>query len=228
MLLACLRVLLVMPVLYSQVLTNSSYLNWSEKQAIEIGKNMRATGHVSGTGRGIFNTEKSIGYKIRATWITPDVIRATARLHQIQNRSSDEEIKLLVSKAAKRAGMVFMIEIDPNEGSGVVPSDWQAFLQPKRSELGKADTVAGINTPALREELLFGGVFHRDYNYDVYWVVFPQCTREEKPLFTDADKEIELIIRIEKREGKIRLPISESMREKIPCERYGVVLQDEH
>jgi hypothetical protein len=186
---------------------------------------MRATGRVSGTGRGIFNTEKSIGYKIRATWITPEVVRATARLHQIENRSSDEEIKSLVSKAEKKAGMVFMIEIVPNEGSGVVPSDWQAFLQPKRVELGKNDMVAGINTPALREELVFGGVFHRDYNYDVYWIVFPQCTREEKPLFTDTDKEIELVIRIEKKEGKIRLPIPAPMRGKIQCEQYGVMLQ---
>jgi hypothetical protein len=223
MLLEFLKVVLVIPLLFSQGSNNLSYLTWSKKQAVEVGKSMRATGRVSGTGRGIFNTEKSSSYRIRATWITPEVIRATVRLHQMQNRLSDEETKALVSRAERTAGIFFMLEIDPDEGSGVIPSDWQAFLQPRRAGLGNNDTVAGIDTPVLRKDVAFTGVFARDYNYDVYWVVFPQCTRGDKPLFTDTDKEIELIIRIEKKEGKFRFPIPESLRRKVECERFGSV-----
>jgi hypothetical protein len=216
------KLFLIVHLLLIQAPVDSSYLNWSQKQAIDVGKRMRASSRVSGTGRGIFNTEKSISYKIRATWLSQEVVQATARLQQIRSRLSDEETKEIVSKARLLSGKVFLIEIDPDEGSGVVPSDWEAFLQPKRTDLGRNDAVAGINNSALRNEVAFAGVYSRDYNYDLYWVVFLLCTKEGKPLFTDADKEAELILRIEQKEGKIRFPIPDSMREKVDCERYTV------
>lgn len=214
------KLFLIVQFLFIQSPANSSYLNWSQKQAIDIGKSMRASGRVSGTGRGIFNTEKSLSYKIRATWVSQEVIQATARLQQLRGRLSDGETKELVSKAQHIKGIAFLIEIDPDEGSGVVPSDWEAFLQPKRLEHGRNDAVAGINNADLRKEPVFAGVFPRDYNYDVYWVVFPQCTKEGKPLFIDTDKEAELIVRIERKEGKIKFSIPESTRRAIDCERY--------
>jgi hypothetical protein len=214
------KLLMIVPFLFPQSPSIPSYLNWTQKQANDVGKSMRASGRVAGTGRGIFNTEKSLSYKIRVTWISQEVIQAAARLQQIRSRLSDGETKEIVSKAEHIKGIAFLIEIDPDEGSGVVPSDWEAFLQPKRLEHGRNDAVAGINNPALLNELAFSGVFPRDYNYDVYWVVFPLCTKEGKPLFTDADKEAELIVRIERKEGKIKFLIPESARKAIDCERY--------
>ena len=35
----------------------------------------------------ILSTEHSYNYKLRATWLTPEVIRATARLAQVQSSS---------------------------------------------------------------------------------------------------------------------------------------------
>ena len=214
------RLFLIAHFLFLQSQSNPSYLNWTQKQANEVGKSMRASGRVSGTGRGIFNTEKSLSYKIRATWISQEVIQATARLQQLRSRLSDGETKEIVSKAQQIKGIVFLIEIDPHEGSGVVPSDWEAFLQPKRLEHGRNDPVAGINNAALRNEPAFAGVFPRDYNYDVYWVVFPQCTKDGKPVFIGTDGEAELIVRIERKEGKIKFSIPESARQAIDCERY--------
>ena len=44
---------------------------------------------------------------------------------------------------------IIMVEIDPNEGSGVIPTDWEAFLQPKGStDLSAA--VRGVEKPDLR------------------------------------------------------------------------------
>ena len=214
------KLFLIAQLLFLQSPASPSYLNWTQKQANDVGKSMRALGRVSGTGRGLFNTEKSLSYKIRATWISQEVIQATARLQQLRSRLSDGETKEIVSKAKQTRGIVFMIEIDPDEGSGVVPSDWEAFLQPRRLEQGRYDAIAGINNAALRNEPAFAGVFNRDYNYDVYWVVFPLCNKEGKPLFTDKDREAELIVRIERKEGKIKFPIPESARQAIDCERY--------
>ena len=39
----------------------------------------------------ILSTEHSYNYKLRATWLTPEVIRATARLAQVRNWLSVEE-----------------------------------------------------------------------------------------------------------------------------------------
>lgn len=211
------RNLIIFSLLLNQSPINDSYLNWSDKQALEIGKSMRATGRVKGSGRGLLNTDKAISYKIRVTWLTPEVIRATARLQQLKKRLSDNETKALVAKAEALADTAFIIEIDPYEGSGVIPSDWQAFLQPKAPKGEQRPISVGANVPSLREEAGLVGIFSRDYNYDIYWIRFPLCSKEGKHLFSDLDKEAELTVRIENKEGKVKFSIPDSIRQTIKC-----------
>jgi hypothetical protein len=42
-----------------------------------------------------------------------------------------------------------MVEIDPREGSGVIPNDWEAFPQPKDHA---GAVVRGVNSPRVRDK----------------------------------------------------------------------------
>ena len=112
-----------------------SYLTWTAAQVDSIGTNAYRRGRVGG----IFNTrllktERAYNYKLAATWLTPEVVRATARMIQLRSRLSDDETRALVTEAEAADGTVMLVEIDPREGSGVIPTDWEAFLQPKGAE----------------------------------------------------------------------------------------------
>lgn len=100
------------------------YLTWPASTAESIGRAMRATGRVGGFfDFRVKSTNKSYNYKLRATWLTPDVIRATARLEQLRNRLSEEATRRLVVEAEGAGDTVVLVEIDPREGSGVIPRD---------------------------------------------------------------------------------------------------------
>lgn len=185
------------------------YITWSAKQAEAIGRSMRERGRV-GAGQGLLHTERATSYKLRATWLTPEVIRATARLEQIKARLTDERTRALVSEAENVGDTVLMIEIDPREGSGVVPLDWQAFLQATGGV--KPGIVTGANTPGLRDMKALAGVAQRDYDYDVFWVVFPLKSENGEPLFAESTVSAELIVRIYNKEGKVSWKVPDSIR----------------
>lgn len=187
------------------------YFTWTAKQAESIGKSMREKGRV-GAGQGLLHTERASSYKLRATWLTPEVVRATARLEQIKTRLSDERTRALVTEAETVGDTVLMVEIDPREGSGVVPIDWQAFLQPKGVKAGAPGAVTGTNTPRLRDIKALAGVAQRDYDYDVFWIVFPLKTEKGEPIFSESTTEAELVVRIYNKEGKVSWRIPNSIR----------------
>ncbi len=83
-----------------------SYLSWTASQAENIGKSMRMSDKAGGSfDLRVLNTDHAINYKMRATLMTPEVIRASARLEQIRNRLSDEQTKKLLQKP-KRLGIL--------------------------------------------------------------------------------------------------------------------------
>jgi hypothetical protein len=79
------------------------YLSWSASEAEAIGRASYKQGRVGGIFdmRGL-KTERSYNYKLAATWLSPDVIRATARLLQLRSRLSDAETRGLVAEADPR------------------------------------------------------------------------------------------------------------------------------
>ncbi len=119
----------------------------------------------------------------------------------------------LVRDAEDRGDSVILVEIDPREGSGIIPNDWVALLRPK-TEDGSGRTVPGANHPELRSVKALSGTNRRDYAYDVFWLVFPLATPEGEPLFGDGDREAELVIRVGGKEGRVSWLIPRSIRER--------------
>jgi hypothetical protein len=184
-----------------------AYLTWTASHAESVGRGSYKPGRVGGLfDTRILKTERSYNYKLAATWLTPDVIRATARLNQLRSRLSEDAARALVAEAENVEGTVVMVEIDPREGSGVIPNDWEAFLQPR----GRPDeAVAGVVTPRLREVKALAGVMRRNYDYDRFWVVFP--TKDASYLRMDV-QEVELVVRIHEKEGRVSWLTPSSLR----------------
>ena len=192
---------------------DQAFLSWNKGHAVSIGKSMREKGRIGGLfDFRIIHTEHSYNYKLRATWLTPEVIRASAKMEQINSYLSDQETLELVAEAEAAGDTVILVEIDPREGSGVIPGDWLAVLQPKGLPEGETGGVRGESKPALRKAKALAGVMKRDYNYDVFWVVFPLVNDRGETLFSDSVKEAELLVRINGKEGRVDWTIPFSIR----------------
>jgi len=184
----------------------SEYTTWSAKQATAIGTGAYLQGRVGGLFDGrILKTERAYNYKLAATWMTPSVIRASARLVQLAERLSDQQTAALIAEAEAQNGTVVMVEIDPREGSGVIPNDWAAFLEPiANGAHGKP--VRGVDTPKLRDVKALAGVLRRNYDYDRFWVVFPLKHDDGEAVLPANFAEAQLTVRIHEREGTVRWP----------------------
>lgn len=193
-----------------------AYLSWTSAQAEKIGKSTRENGKAGGSfDFRIISTNKAINYGLRATLMTPEVIRAAARFTQLRDRLSDEQTRKIVEDAEAAGDLVIMIEINPNEGSGVIPLDWRVFLQPKGLPPGSDGAIPGIKSPQLRTVPALSGLYGRNYEYDVFWVVFPLVDEKKMPLLPADVAEIQLIVGIYASEGRISWKMPESIREKI-------------
>jgi hypothetical protein len=183
------------------------FLTWAAQRAEAVGKAAYVQGRVGGMfDMRMLKTERSYNYKLAATLMTPAVIRATARRLQLSQRLTAAETMALVAQAERDPGMVVMIEVDPREGSGIIPNDWTAILQPIVNG-GAGRSVRGVNTPKLRDVQALAGVLRRNYDYERFWVVFPSSLDDGSPALPKASSEVELIVRILDREGAVRWPM---------------------
>ena len=146
--------------------------------------------------------------------MTPEVIRAGARQVQLSDFLSDEETRHLVLEAEPAGDTVIQVEIDPREGSGVIPLDWGVFLRRKGDDTNSR-VVAGVNTPSLRHQRALAGRLPRNYDYDRFWVVFPLHTPDGDALFDGATTEAELVVRIHDKEGRVSWRIPDSIRTRL-------------
>lgn len=179
-----------------------AYLSWPPERAQSIGEQAYKRGRVGGLFDGrLLKTERAYNYKLAATLLSPLVIRASARVLQIHSRLTVEQTRELVAEAERTNGTVVMVEIDPREGSGVVPLDWEAFLQPQGQP---ALAVRGAHMPELRNVRALAGVLRRNYDYDRFWVVFP--SGPEVAYSRPDVRNIELVVRIYDKEGHVDWP----------------------
>ena len=143
---AALLASLVTVAVHAQTQNDRAFLTWTRQYAESLGRSMRQDGRVGGAfDFRVVHTEHSYNYKLRATWLTPEVIRATARLAQLSGGLSDEETNALIREAELPDATVILVEIDPQEGSGVIPLDWVALMRPKGSD-SNSNGVRGTST----------------------------------------------------------------------------------
>ena len=208
---AALLASLVTVAVHAQTQNDRAFLNWTRQYAESVGRSMRQDGRVGGAfDFRVVHTEHSYNYKLRATWLTPEVIRATARLAQLSGGLSDEETNALVHEAEVPNATVILVEIDPREGSGVIPLDWVALMRPKGAG-SNSNGVRGTSTPELRQMRALTGVFRRDYAYEQFWVVFPTTGNPTAEYLAAGAREAELVVRIGNKEGRVSWPVPESV-----------------
>ncbi|MEP7117864.1 MAG: hypothetical protein ABI880_09790 [Acidobacteriota bacterium] len=203
------------------------FLRWDEARVSALVAGAYGEGKVgsrallfwTGWDSRLMKTERAQNYKLRATWFTPNVVRASARSTQVRSGLSDEETRRLVDEASRVGDTVVVVDIDPNEGSGVIPTDWEAFLRPKDAAKESGRFVRGAITEDLRKVRALQPIAQRNYDYDRYWVVFPLKTDSGQPLFGAADSQAELLVRIYNREGVVTWPVPDDVRAKPSAER---------
>lgn len=192
------------------------YLTWPKEHATKIGRNWRVAGRV---GWQLVRWDPLYSrvcfYELRGTLMTPEAIRAAARLEQLRRHLTDDETRTLVTEAEKIDGLVVYIELNPREGSGVIPLDWQATLRPKGSRDDSPLAIAGTSTPALREVKALTRVGPRDYAYDVFWVVFPMRDKQGKLIWETPPEEIELVVGINDMRGRVSWRVNDSLRQRL-------------
>lgn len=191
------------------------YLSWTADQANNVGKSWRVNGRVgSAFDLRVIHTEHSYNYKLRATLMTPEVIRATARLEQLRLRLTDEQTRELVREAESSGGLVALVEIDAREGSGVIPLDWRSSLRPKGANEDSPSVIGGTSVPSLRQVKALAGVSRRDYAYDIFWIVFPMSNTNGKLTWENLPDTIELVVGIYNKEGRVTWPVTEPLRQR--------------
>jgi len=200
----------------SQEANPDEYLSWTVNFAETAIKSMRKDGRVGGFfDTRILSTNRSYNYKLSATWLTPEVIRARARVTQLGGFLPDAATKELVTEAEEAGETVILVEIDPREGSGVIPLEWGAFLRPRADDANESAVIRGVSTPALRRVPALAGMLPRNYDYDRFWMVFPLHTPDGQPLFVDTTSEAELVVRIHDKEGRVSWRVPDSILTRI-------------
>jgi hypothetical protein len=199
----------------AQSSSKEAYLSWSAQQATKIRESWRVKGRVGGFfDTRIISTDKSFNYKLRATLMSPEAIRATARIEQINNGLSDKETNALVVAAEKFKSLIVIVEIDPREGSGVIPNSWRSSLKPKDAENSNS-ALRGINRNDLREVAALKGSVNRDYDYDIFTVEFPLKDEDGNFIWKTVPTEIELTVGIYSKEGSVNWKVSEELKTRI-------------
>ena len=202
----------------SAMASQAPFLSWTAKQAETVGKSGFRQGRVGGWfDARVINTDRSYNYKLAATFFSPDVVRASLRMRQLALRLPDQTVTDMAHRAIDRPGLVVLIEIDPREGSGVIPREWHAFLEPFETEKAAKDkngvalreSILGVAVPELREDPAFAGVRRRDYAYDQFWLEF-----DREQVFGGLEGKVgalRLVVRIYNKEGRVEWPVDSSM-----------------
>ncbi len=174
----------------------------NENEARQILKSMRLNGNVGGSlDMRVTGTDRSYNYKLRATWLTPQVLQAAGRLLEISKGLPQAEVRRILQEAEPEAAHYVLVELDPREGSGVIPKDWLARFGPKGIEDRK---VTGQVIPDQGVWRTLISAFPRDYSYDIFIVKFPTEAQEGIKVLDPSDSEAELLVRIYNKTGKVK------------------------
>jgi hypothetical protein len=119
-----------------------------------------------------------------------------------------------VEEAEAAGDTVVLVEIDPREGSGVIPLEWEAYLRPRAEKNSGFMGVAGLKIDKLRDIKVLASLMPRDYSYDRFWIVFRLADDHVQSIFPGTARECELVVRIHDKEGRVTWTIPESIRQR--------------
>jgi hypothetical protein len=129
----------------------------------------------------------------------------------LSGRLDEPGARTMAADAIKGAEVVVLVEIDPREGSGVIPDEWIAQLEPRVSKEQTLPALTGKKTPERRTDPAFQGVRRRDYAYDRFWVSFP-LTKDGVATIAPEAADIQLIVRIYDKAGRVSWPLTPDLR----------------
>lgn len=206
MLLIILWIVLALPAVAG--FNETLYKSLSEKQARNLISSARVSGRVGGAfDLRITSTDRSFNYKLRATWITQDVASALARV-LVAAKGVPEDRALSTLRDLGDNWYYFFLELDPREGSGVIPKDWVARFgpqaQPNRAMVGEILPETGTWS-------LLVSAFPRDYAYDTFLVRVAKETGDHRTLEA-TDSEAELTVGIYNKVGRVHWPVAKDLR----------------
>ena len=185
--------------------SSGSWQDVTEKDARRRLTAMRMSGQVGKTfDTRILSTDRSYNYKLRATWITADVAVAAARLLVVTKGASAETAEGLVREFTSPTWQYVLVEIDPREGSGVIPGDWTARFGPADVE---GRDIVGEIVPDQAPWRTYVGAFPRNYDYDIFLVRFLTHKTDGTPVLESTDRNAQLTVRIHDKIGRVRWPI---------------------
>ena len=148
----------------------------------------------------VTSTDRSYNYKLRATWLPPQVFEAAGRVLEIAKGVPPVEVQRVLKELTVEPAHYVLVELDPREGSGVIPRDWLSRFGPK----GDADRqVAGQVVSEQGDWRTLLRAFPRDYAYDIFIVRFPVEVREGVKTLADSDSLAELSVRIYNKIGTV-------------------------
>jgi hypothetical protein len=189
---------------------DESWLAWPMERAQAVGRAAYVQGRVGGFfDTRMLKTEGAYNYKLAATWLHPMAIRATARVRQLTSGISDSETRASVEEAeALLIGRTaVLVEVDPREGSGVIPLEWSAFLRAVGPGEALGVQSRGTLVASLRDVPALQGVLRRNYDYDRFWLTFPLVQENGDPILPRTATHAELVVRIAGKEGRVKWPL---------------------
>ena len=189
----------------AQAPASGSWKDVTEKDARRLLTAMRVNGQVGKTfDTRILSTDRSYNYKLRATWITADVAVAAARLLVATKGASAETAEGLVSEFTSPTWQYVLVEVDPREGSGVIPGDWTARFGPADVE---GRDIGGEIVPDQAPWRTYVSAFPRNYDFDIFLVRFLTHKTDGAPVLESADRNAQLTVRIHDKAGRVRWPV---------------------
>ena len=183
------------------------FLRWSEAEARRAVLDARRSGSAGGLLDGRVNdTHRAYRYKVRATLWTPRALRGAVRLAALRDRLGDAEALAMLAAVEARPLQLASIEIDPVEGSGILPRDETRFFLQRPGD--EAASVHPVEAPELSALPLFRKFEKRDWAYELLVVAFPRELASGEALAGPAVRALELVVDIAGKVERLTFPIA--------------------
>jgi hypothetical protein len=102
----------------------------------------------------------------------------------------------------RRKELARSVELDPREGSGIIPRDWISRFGAQGA--GDDRRVAGTIAPDEGIWLQIASAFPRDYAYDRFLIKFPlEAAAGRRLLVGSSDLTAELTVQIYQKQGRV-------------------------